>query len=378
MPIPRTTFFSLPSELRHQIYSICFDKALPHNLQYYQAIASVCRRIRSEALPILLQQTRYFQSLEAFIGWTAKGNVDLLRHINNVSLHCTQSSLHPLLTTEASDHSLPTTQLEPNDVTPVVSHGGRPPQQAIFSSIPNLKHLHLNLDLVLRIHGDDDSRNYHGQHEDQETLLRLIAIACPKLESLSLSADLIRLTCLHDFQNLRSLNWSGYSLSTPQETLSTLNSLPCLHTVRFERFPEIYDQEYYSVPTAELQKHFSFTTDVLRDLKRLKCIRISHMTSRVPSDVLTAGMLTALRSHADTLTELGLGSDHFVEGAVLDEILNVVSSFHLKRVTVRLWSIPGEYKGLKLGEYIAPSVQYCDIVLRVLDGKQDVILEHKF
>lgn len=378
MPTQRPTFFSLPSELRHQIYSTCFDKGLPHNPQYYQAVASVCRRIRSEALPILLQQARYFQSLEAFIGWTTKGNADLLRHISNVSLHCTQSSLHPLLTTKASDNSSPTTQLEPDDVSPVVPHGSRPPQRAIFPSIPNLQHLSLNLSLISRIHGNDDSHNYHGQHEDQETLLRLIATACPKLESLSLITDLIHLTCLQDFQNLRSLKWSGYSLSTPQETLSTLNALPSLHTVRLERFPEIYDHEHHSVPTAELRKYFSFTTDVLRDLKLLKCINISHLTSRVPSDVLTAGMLIALESHTETLTELGLGSDHFVEGAVLDQILNVVSSFCLKRVSVRLWSVPGEYKSLKLRDYIAPSVQYCDIVLRVLGGRQDVILEHKF
>lgn len=206
-------------------------------------------------------------------------------------------------------------------------------------------------------------------------LLRLIATTCPKVETLSMVTDLIQVECLLGFRNLVSFSWSGYSLSTPQETLFTLNTLPSLHTLRLERWPETYEPQYMSM---DPQENLSFTSEVLQNLRPLKHFAIDHADIEFESDILTAAMLRACSSHRGSLAGLELLSDQFVESAVMEEILNVLSPLNLTWVCIRLRAVPEDYEGLKPEPYISKSVRHCSIALRTHGRYFNRDIRHEF
>ena len=104
--------------------------------------------------------------------------------------------------------------------------------------------------------------------DDQEKLRAAIARACPKLEDLFFITDLIHIKCFQCFQNLTSLSWSGYALSSPQETLSILNTLPRLRDVQLEIWLHVNDCEHCSGLPGQLHQYTSFTCTVLQGLGR--------------------------------------------------------------------------------------------------------------
>ncbi len=365
-----SSLLGLPLELRFQIYEICFDTK-SHRPQYSSEIASVCRQTRMEAFPLLFQLSRNFDSIESFVDWTSNGYPHLLLHVKDIFCHWTiHSPLLPVAKTSGmvmQDHS----SASPNESELL---------ERALPSYQNLRRLGLILDLVDQTSKIGPSLNDH-RYEDQETLLRMISKSCPKIEFISLVTDLMRVEPLQWFRNLVELTWSGYSLSTPQETLSILNSLPRLNSIAIQRWPIYYDSDTYSVPTGQLYKYYSFTSDVLQGLRPLKSLCISHPTSDVPSHSLTTATLRALSSHRQTLVYLKLVSDHLVEGPLLEEIRKVISTFNLERVWLYLSSVPKEYtdpKGWAFKSRIAPSVKYCKIHLRYVDGDQEVDLRHEF
>lgn len=346
----------LPPELRRQIYSIIFNKLLGFYSETYQALTLASRRIRSETLPIMLKEgCQYSFNLEDFLAWSAAGDPDLLRHVAFVHLVCSQESLRPsnrdskkLLAREA------------------------------FTFVPNLERLRLSLRLDCVILTEHLHSN-KGQQRDQEVFLHMVTASCPSLQNLSILSDLIHLDYLRGHLHLRHLTWSGYSMSGPTQTLSILNSLPSLQEIKLERFPEFGVREYFSVPSSELGEHVSFTSDVLRQLKKpLKNFSITHMAG-TPSDFLTVPMLEALEPHRGSLTYLGLGADCFVEDAVVDAVLRVVSSLtRPAMVYSRLWSVHPKWKSLKLDQFVSKAIRRCNIIFSMKDGEKDITVEHEF
>ena len=101
-----------------------------------------------------------------------------------------------------------------------------------FSSIPNLHRLRLNFEYC---GSDSELAEYHAQNRDQDSIPCKTAAAEPKLAILDLVTGLVRMESLRGFRFLTSLNWCGYSLSTPQETLDSLKCLENLHSLHLQR-----------------------------------------------------------------------------------------------------------------------------------------------
>src|SRR6266702_938124 len=78
-----TSFLGLPVELRLPIYKLLFNR---YDGIYKSNILLVCRQIRTEAIPLYLEWTRYFSTLEQLIKWTTTGNPDLLCHVKDISI----------------------------------------------------------------------------------------------------------------------------------------------------------------------------------------------------------------------------------------------------------------------------------------------------
>lgn len=152
------------------------------------------------------------------------------------------------------------------------------------------------------------------------------------------------MNALQGFRNIHTLEWSGLSLSTPQETLAVLNSLPYLHTIKLTRCRDFDNRAIYSVPPAELRTYASFTSHVLQNLKLLRQFQIQHRVPGLPSDFLTAEMVKALAAHRESLKSLSLMSEHLVEGTVLDQLLNLIPLLTLERQRISFSSVPREYK----------------------------------
>lgn len=89
-------FLTLPYELRHEIYGLVLDQRLGYFPRFYLSISLVNRQIRREVLPIILQNSRYFSSLDKFSDWTSRGEPFLLKQIQNVTVHIFDDSLLPI------------------------------------------------------------------------------------------------------------------------------------------------------------------------------------------------------------------------------------------------------------------------------------------
>jgi len=186
MSIPRPIFLSIPPELRHQIYSICFDELSSRDCHNRPAIASVCHQTRSEAFPMLLRERQFF-TLGRFWTWTIKGKAELLQEITDVILRkCTIPALQDAAKESSSSlihsgHIIVFSQnidsSEPNfrRTSFTLDEGDQctfdwqiPPSSSItstndmfaitrqiFSSIPNLRHALFHLD-------SSDHRSFPG------------------------------------------------------------------------------------------------------------------------------------------------------------------------------------------------------------------------
>lgn len=237
MSIPRPIFLSIPPELRQQIYLSCFGELFTCNVRNRRAIASACCQTRSEPLR----------------SWTAKGEAELLREITDIFLYqCTIATLNDAAKQSSSslihsddiplfsqniDFSAPTfcntsstldrgdQRLSYRQNSPSSSIKGSNDMSAItqqiFSSVPNLRHALFSLET-------GDQCSYPGQLGFKALFLRTVAACCPELSDLDVMSDLRHPSDLQGFQTVHPLEWSGMSLSTPQETLAVLNSPPYL------------------------------------------------------------------------------------------------------------------------------------------------------
>jgi hypothetical protein len=166
---------------------------------------------------------------------------------------------------------------------------------------------------------------------------------------------------LAHFEDLRLLRFSGYSKSSPEETLSTLKSLNKLETIIIYRYPEMYPKQN-GIDISSLHSYLSFTPEVLENLQPLKSIHFSHMTSRISSDHITVPMIHALRPHAESLRSLRIFTDFAVDGDVLLALLDFVASTKLKHLCLSM-RIPRRFEKLDVQKYLPITVSRKEVKL---------------
>ena len=305
---PRASLLGLPLELRREIWRFCCylpqddydddydpDRTLwvTKSLDVVPAITTVCRQMREEASPFMPNVVPRFRNPNSYREWASRGPHQT---VFMKELSCTWMS--GLCNAEGM------TSFEPEFVT-----------------LPKLERLRLIADGGLS----------YKHREAPQLFLRQASKYIFNLKELDLTTNIITLQCLDGFRSLTSLSWSGYSWSSPQETLSVLDSLPSLDTVHL-RSSESGRGVGRRGPPRERQ--CSFTPDVLRGLRPLKAFGISHSKPNLPSDFLTSAMLQALSTHRESLDNLTIICYAPVDGPTFEEIQRLkvalkLLSFHL-------------------------------------------------
>jgi hypothetical protein len=170
---------------------------------------------------------------------------------------------------------------------------------------------------------------------EQQLVLDMVAAAFPKMQEFTGFSNLLPLDYLRNFHDLRLLRFSGYSKSSPKETLDILRSFKYLDSIIIYRYPEYYDKDH-AIITSNLPQYLSLTPEVLSKVKALKRFEISHMTSRVTSEHVTVPMVKALRAHKDSLRKLSIHSDLPVTGRYVEELLSFLAVSNISRLSIQL------------------------------------------
>jgi hypothetical protein len=198
---------NLPFELQQQIYSIVLDQRVAFNTRYY---------------------------LSHLSAWTSRGTPDLLKHVQNISLHVFTDSLPWLATAREVLHSQDDSRKKDMDPKTTAyweaayaSQFEAPPttitllakaarnlftarqENAValtwkaLSSLSNLKQLWIN------IREKEDPEDPFKL--EQQLILLMLPHAFPHLQALTVFSSLLSLSYLNGFHALRSLRWSGYA-----------------------------------------------------------------------------------------------------------------------------------------------------------------------
>ncbi|KAK0109833.1 hypothetical protein ONS95_002504 [Cadophora gregata] len=359
-------FLRIALETRLQIYTIVLDQRLGYNPPRYFAISEVSKQMRREVLRMLLDNCKYFHSLELLAKWTAKGPSHLLPMVSNISVHIFEDSLLPIANTprryiadstcydpstaewweaeyarrapmtadEIPRHSWLASFLDSLTISEQkveYTHDPRPVYTAwkAFTSISEVRKIWILL--------KDGSYPNPTRRLDleQQLLLDMMAATFTRLQELSVFSNLISLEYISKFHDLRTLRFTGYSTSTPAETADILCSLTKLETIIIYRYPDHSDKNH-SIITSELPRYLSLTAEVIAKLHPLKRVEVHHMASTIPSQHVTIPVMKALQAHINCLRSLYLGPDAPLDCDVIRSIIQFTASSRLHDLQLRL------------------------------------------
>ncbi|KAF4621575.1 hypothetical protein G7Y89_g14513 [Cudoniella acicularis] len=157
--------------------------------------------------------------------------------------------------------------------------------------------------------------------DEQELILNMISTACTNVEEFTIMSRHVSLSYLRNFKRLRRLHFDGCSRSSPNETREIFKTLNRLEEVVLYRYPHNYSREQLLVGEGE---YVSVTPEVLSSLYPLKGMRIWHLASDTQSPFLTLVFIRALQTHWRTLRRLQIVSDHPLEPAVAEALLDFI------------------------------------------------------
>ncbi|OCK92864.1 uncharacterized protein K441DRAFT_697583 [Cenococcum geophilum 1.58] len=394
------SFLGLPVELRFPIYKLLFNR---YDGIYKPNILLVCRQIRTEAIPLYLECTRYFSTLEKLIRWTSTGNPDLLCHVKDISIQLLNnnpvdwdsllSAAHEAAKEEAMQDTEPYSDawwaaqfaMDAHTLPDIASPVSEQSQSSFRTRL-----IPQRFKTVFRSKQLDPSTQDQGKslihqlwsalkaidnvqscwiklsHEDPkiqpiiQLLLRMVPAAFPAIRNFSCFSPLVSMDFLRHFRDLRMLRFTGYSKSTPEELLQILRSLKSLDAISIYRYPEFDDREK-GIVTADLPKHLSLTAEVIASMKPLRSLQIWHMASGVASEHLTVPMIQAWENHRFSLRTLNVDANQRLDKTVVLKLIDFVATSSLRNIHLRS---QGDLKPLDISEYIPSTAQHCDARLK--------------
>ncbi|KAK2812410.1 hypothetical protein FQN50_001411 [Emmonsiellopsis sp. PD_5] len=397
----------LPVELRLQIYEIVFNRRLGYYANTHLSILAVCQQIREEALPVIIGLRHVIRDLPAFIEWTSQGNPRLLQYLREVYLIADDESWKALV--EQLNSSILPLKDEPvglqgstgdwwerhyvemikqHDAEKLRSIADNVRRASLFSKAkayvsltrrqaskspveePRLiRGLWASLQAIqpvkrLMIHL---YRKYTSPDPsvklcdiEQELFLNMVSAAIPSLEHLTLHTNLVALDFLRTLQSLNHFQFSGYSLSNPDDTLRILRSLPNLRALSLQRYPQIYDRDCYSVPTSDLHNYLSITPMVIEGLNPLSILKITHLDHSIPSPNITLSFLKAVvTTHRESLRSLSLFSNHQFTLHEFYGILGLLSELLVEDLSFR-FEVPKLEKTFDILPFLPSTLRHLD------------------
>jgi hypothetical protein len=309
-------------------------------------LLSVCHQIRTEALEAFLKPSPGFPMFVQLARWVKHGyslNPCLLHFIKSISVHCLQG-----------EKAVPG-QGRKDTVIKTSYTLNQYPVHEVLSKLPRLESLTIIFSLIA------DNR------EAVEDVMDIATEACSELRQLHFFGPFTSLKFLRSFQNLHSLAFSGYSISSPEELLDILRNLPKINTLILRRYPD-WSLKMQSDAYQNLMQNISFTPDVLRNMRPLKRIEFVHSSWRDPTDHITEEMMSALQVHFASMEALSIWSDAVCHPDTLEGIMNFVTKSKLKCLNLSLYLPPG-IEATEICKRIPPTVESISLALHDFDAK---------
>jgi hypothetical protein len=389
-------FLSLPVEIRLQIYLIILDPYLSDGTRSSRNIMLACRQTREEALPVWFEQRRHFRSPKEFSEWKSKANPGRMGLVKDVSFSCERDAWMPFRTWYASRvcsqgtvaslspftvswwekmYTEWLTEYEPNFQPTDMEALPQPqplPDESDFSISPigstwDALTAASNMQAVwftLWNHFPGEGPAFLAE---QRLLLEMISATCPNMRELSLFTGLLPLDFLPRFTKLRLLRFTGYSTSSPEETLGILRSLKSLDKLYIWRHRADGDA-CHGIVTAELPKYISLTSDVIRNMNPLRAFHIVHMDPYVPSAFITVDVIRSLLSHADSLEDFRIESSWTTSEKALIEILRLISLSVRLKILYLDARVSSAKEKLDISHLVPTTVRRCEIAVLVPKG----------
>ncbi|KAN0090283.1 hypothetical protein V8E51_018862 [Hyaloscypha variabilis] len=392
------TFLTLPMEIRLQIYTYLYPSwHSPPPPCDYSGIASVCRQTRQETFPFVLGIPRYFSDAQRLWRWTSRGEPKDLNCISDISvnfyldwisqfwalkrtpidisddlvLHSGEwwearylKAVRPGYLRPASKWRsfFKTIKTITNLIKSIFIKRFEDKQKSVvvstwetFSCLRSLQRLAIAFPLPLRFTMNGSPIVYTSPvdffHEHQ-LILEMISIACPTLETLTManSSELLNLSCLANFHNLRHLSFNGKFGNSPEDALQVLKSLEHLNSLTLVRSPPNRLLE------RPVETNFFITPDIIQKMNPLRSLSLMHLAHQTPSDFLSAPMLQALANHKDSLRSLTIDIFCCVDGDLVAQLLTFISTSCLSNITLLL-RIPKHFASLDVQSYFPATIQ---------------------
>lgn len=223
-----------------------------------------------------------------------------------------------------------------------------PPGQNVEKEISQTLHALRNL-RVCRIHFDlSNELKFAAEHR---RFLALLTAACREIRDFAFSIHTVHLIFVVQFQHLRTLQFSGYSRSSPEETLKVLRSLRNLEALVLSTVP---NPNRDKVVPPKQTIYFSIDESVIEGMWPLKSLTIKRGITNEPSPALSVSMIKAWKRHQDSLRHLYIWTNHSLQAEQIMELLELTSKSHITDLT--LW-IPGKSEVLDISEQIPSTVR---------------------
>jgi hypothetical protein len=238
----------LPSPIRKLIWEMVLLCEV-HNTQ----LLMTCHQIHMEADGIVCRRPQIFQSQAELSSWIKNRDPNHLDQVENVTLYL-QNIDPDLLATEQSrsrDSLLEVYQVEAENIL------------ADFARLPNIRHFAL--------YKPDNVRSYLYQAFYVSVLTKVTRRR--SLLTLAFHSDDSSLNFIKTLPDLRSLSFTGYSTSTPMETLNILSRLRRLTSIELIQPVIPTGLEGLELDSSLLSIQ-SLTRDVIKGLRGLKSFTI--------------------------------------------------------------------------------------------------------
>jgi hypothetical protein len=221
-----------------------------------------------------------------------------------------------------------------------------------FSSLPNLQEVLIAFQHPMRYTLDGNRTVYHGtvdSSHEQNLIMEMVSHACPRIQTLTIakSSERFNLSYLTNFHDLRHLSFNGKISTSPEDSLQILRSLKHLDTLTLVPPPA-----RSWLPSAIS----SLTPGIIGKMNPLRSISLMCPSHLPPSDIFSAAMLQAFASHKDSLRSLSIDVYHSIDGALMEELLNFISTSYLTKLTITL-CVPKPCACVDIHSYFPASIK---------------------
>ncbi|KAI9721077.1 MAG: hypothetical protein M1812_002558 [Candelaria pacifica] len=323
MKKPSTLLNNVPLEIREQIYNDVLATTPCKHIQ----LLGACRQIYEEAQPILFKRPLTFVSQFDLYQWLQSVGPRNLHHVTSLSLKLVDVETDACLRRMAYNQGK--RNGSPKEISNVIHEEGIHRLMAALRYLPNVKDLTMYKP-EFGVLTSDPCRDLYL------SFFPLVARQYNQLKNLSFFMDQLPLTFLTSLRSLRSLRFTGFSTSTPVETVAVLRSLPLLREIElFGPPPQLEFQQ--RVGYAGPKRVQSVTPDVLlriQPLTSFKICEIRNEMSSSPAFFVENTFRALYKTHRNSLKRLRISLDFEPSESHLDAFARFVSSSTIQELEI--------------------------------------------